>query len=105
AVADARYLEGAGGYTGAIAEKDSLRIARREPVGRTAAEHLARELMDAGRFSDKWGPAGAIPVCRAHGRFETVTVKVTPSPGQYATGHDLLDRLQDKAFRAAEAEV
>src|SRR5699024_222845 len=40
-----------------------------------------------------------------HGRFETVTVKVTPSPGQYATGHDLLDRLQDKAFRAAEAEV
>lgn len=105
AVADARYLEGAGGYTGSIAEKDSFRIARREPVGRTAAEHLADELMDEGRFRYKWGPAGAIPVCRDHGRFEAVTVKVTPSPGKYATGHDLINQLQGNAVRAAKAKV
>src|SRR5699024_2097578 len=62
-------------------------------------------LLDDDRFSDKWGPAGAIPVCAEHARFETVSVTVVPGPGQYGTEQHLMAQLRTRASRVAETKV
>jgi hypothetical protein len=58
AVANALYEYGHGGYTGSIAEKDSIIEIElqegRDPVAE--ADRLIDE--DDERISDKWGPAG-----------------------------------------------
>lgn len=63
------------GYTGTIAEKDSFTIIQRTPLTAEDAEALAARLMreDDPRISDKWGPAGAIPVVFAT-REEQITI-------------------------------
>ena len=63
---EARYEYGNGGYSGTIAEKDSWVVIRHTPVSMSQADRLASRLIDADdvRISDKWGPAGAIPVYR-----------------------------------------
>ena len=65
AVATASYESGSGGYTGTIAEKSAFVHVSREPLWLDEAERLAERLIDQNdaRISDKWGPAGAIPVC------------------------------------------
>ena len=62
AVEDARHMNGHGGYTGTIAEKDTFEvIPKREHKGRQKRT-VARELIEEGdeRIQSKWGPAGAI---------------------------------------------
>lgn len=75
---EAAYWHGHGGYTGTLAEKDSFVLLDCEAASADEAEHLAwkidRECIDHPRpenrthpihkqyASDKWGPAGAIPV-------------------------------------------
>lgn len=55
---EARYAHGHEGYTGTIAEKDSMkRIYPRE--GETPAQCVDR-YMGEDTFSAKWGPAGCI---------------------------------------------
>lgn len=67
------------GYTGSLAEKGDYVVVERTPLERAAAYALADRLMQANdpRVSDKWGPAGAIPVA-ADNCFKkrTVTMKV-----------------------------
>jgi hypothetical protein len=64
AAESARYEHGAGGYSGTLAEKDSVVTIQQRPLSRPAAEALAGSLLGADdpRINDKWGPAGAIPV-------------------------------------------
>lgn len=62
-VDQARYEHGAGGYTGTIAEKDSyVVVPGAAPVALAVATQVAARLLEADRYSDKWGPAGAVPV-------------------------------------------
>ena len=79
----ARYEDGHGGYTGTIAEKDSYVIITRTLMDHDQAERLAGDLLDRDdpRISDKWGPAGAIPV-----RHTTRTVTVDGLSGRFAVG-------------------
>lgn len=58
-VAQARWEEGHGGYSGTIAEKDNFKIVQRTPVSREEANRIADRMED--NF-DKYDPAGAIPV-------------------------------------------
>jgi hypothetical protein len=59
-VEDARYENGAGGYTGTIAEKHSF-VTIVCPEGKDPFAY-ADQLIDDGdrRVDDKWGPAGCI---------------------------------------------
>lgn len=61
-VEDTQYLEGAGGYTGTIAEKEGFLLFPDEPNTVHEAVKLALSYLnkDDERISDKWGPAGAI---------------------------------------------
>ena len=62
AVDNARYLNGHGGYTGTIAEKNSFTIATTETISdEDQAYDLAESLINT-KYSDKWGPAGCIPI-------------------------------------------
>lgn len=59
---DAAYEHGHGGYSGSIAEKDSI-VMIDVPADRTGdVWGYAQELIDDGdpRIDDKWGPAGCI---------------------------------------------
>lgn len=60
AIQDARYENGHGGYTGTIAEKDSL-VMISKPEGEDLYE-FANRLIDEDdpRIKNKWGPAGCI---------------------------------------------
>lgn len=78
AVSDARYMSGAGGYSGTLAEKGSYVVITTERrLGPHAADDLARRLIAGGdpRIADKWGPAGAIAVYPSEETTRTVTVK------------------------------
>lgn len=80
AVENARFEHGSGGYSGTLAEKGDYVVLERTPLERSAAYALADRLMSADdpRISDKWGPAGAIPVAADDCfRKRTVTVKLT----------------------------
>jgi len=63
---EALYMEGHGGYTGTIAEKDSFVMIDPPRDEETIAEKMrfASELMDNcdDRIDDKWGPAGCIKI-------------------------------------------
>lgn len=77
-VADAQYNFGHAGYTGTIAEKDDFVVICQQPLLIDDAYKLAEELFEADdeRISDKWGPAGAIPLCESAptmNPFRTVT--------------------------------
>jgi len=63
AVEDAQYEHGHGGYTGTIAEKDSI-VHCGSADTRDEAYRLADSLIEKGdsRVDDKWGPAGCIEV-------------------------------------------
>jgi hypothetical protein len=62
----ARYMNGHGGYTGTVAEKDSYVTIhpKRTIETRDDAIDYADQLIDEDdyRISDKWGPAGCIEV-------------------------------------------
>lgn len=83
ATSQARYEYGHGGYSGTLAEKGEYTIIQKQPMVLEAAEKLAYALIDANdpRITDKWGPAGAIPLCNeTPGEVEDlgrVTVEVT----------------------------
>ena len=65
AVEQAAYDYGHAGYTGTIAEKnDYVIVSGKLPLDE--AEALADEMIsdDDHRITDKWGPAGAIPLQR-----------------------------------------
>jgi len=64
AVEQAYYDFGHAGYTGTIAECSGYTVCSTEPMAQEAAEKLGWELIDKDdpRISDKWGPAGAIPL-------------------------------------------
>ncbi len=64
AVREAEYEHGHGGYTGTIAEKDSLVMIQKQPLEGKAALELADALINRfdPRIDDKWGPAGCIPL-------------------------------------------
>ncbi|WP_125810669.1 hypothetical protein [Actinoplanes sp. ATCC 53533] len=63
----ALHQHGHGGYTGSLAEKDSYLVITSTPVSPDQAKALAADLIRRAdpRIDDKWGPAGAIAVCRA----------------------------------------
>lgn len=60
----ALYDYGHAGYTGTIAEKDGWTVISQTPLPAEDAQALADKLLqeDDPRISDKWGPAGAIPI-------------------------------------------
>ena len=63
------------GYSGGLYEKESYEILQKEPVAYAELDAVARRYES--HVSDKWGPAGAIPVLSAHPtKKETVTVDV-----------------------------
>lgn len=80
----ALHEHGHGGYSGTLAEKDDYVIVTRRLLTEKEASALAGELIDRDdpRISDKWGPAGAIPV-----KVDTRTVDVAdlPQPGRGTT--------------------
>ncbi|WP_328463610.1 hypothetical protein OHA21_38390 [Actinoplanes sp. NBC_00393] len=86
----ALHEHGHGGYSGTLAEKDDYVIITRQPMTEADATALASGLIDRDdpRISDKWGPAGAIPV-----KAETRAIEVPqlPQPGRGVTlqGADL----------------
>jgi hypothetical protein len=75
---DARYSSGNEGYTGTVAEKDGYVICSDKVLSEHSAVLLADQLIndDDPRVTDKWGPAGAIPIACAT-RTETVVIPVT----------------------------
>ena len=60
----AEYDYGHAGYTGTIAEKDSVVVIQNEAVPIDQAWAIAAPLLDNDdpRIADKWGPAGAIRI-------------------------------------------
>lgn len=66
AARQAAYEHGSGGYTGSLAEKGDFSIISRQPLWQRQAELVADRLLasDDVRISDKWGPAGALAVCK-----------------------------------------
>ena len=63
AIDNARYDYGHAGYTGTIAEKDSVELVG-EAESLSQAYDMAHAMIEADdpRVSDKWGPAGAISI-------------------------------------------
>lgn len=61
-VQQAKFEYGFGGYSGSIGEKDSFLVASHSSRSLDDAVALADRLLDDDRFSDKWGPAGALPL-------------------------------------------
>lgn len=59
------HEHGHGGYSGSLAEKRDYVVMVQQPVSQVAAYALARQFLEDQdeRIDDKWGPAGAIPVC------------------------------------------
>ena len=72
----AAFEAGRGGYTGTVAEKSSVLAAWDKPISLAAARYLADQLTDDPRFSDKWGPAGAVAVTECPQASSTFTVTV-----------------------------
>ena len=64
AVREAQYEYGHGGYTGTIAEKSDFVMVATKEQDDAAAHAYADSLLEMGdpRISDKWGPAGCIPL-------------------------------------------
>jgi hypothetical protein len=64
AVKQAEWDYGHAGYTGSIAEKDDFVLVVNEPMEIGAAAAFADQLIndDDERVTDKWGPAGCIPL-------------------------------------------
>ena len=62
AVEDARQMNGHGGYTGTIAEKDTFEVVPESEHKGRQKRTVARELIEEEdeRIQSKWGPAGAI---------------------------------------------
>jgi len=60
--AEARHLQGAGGYTGTLAEKRDFVMVTQARMNLRDAQSLAGRLIDQEdeRIDDKWGPAGCI---------------------------------------------
>lgn len=84
AIQKARHLEGHGGYTGTIAEKDSFISCSDTPLAsEDEAIALASKLLNDAdsRVYDKWGPAGAIPFSDTP-TSRTVKIKVRVERGQ-----------------------
>jgi hypothetical protein len=61
AVEEAQFEYGHGGYSGTIAEKTSFTMARDSVMDQEDAEIIAERLSET-KYSDKWGPAGCIPL-------------------------------------------
>lgn len=68
----AGYMHGHGGYTGTIAEKYDFTVVQETPLDSDDAYGLVKRLIDSDdpRISDKWGPAGAIPLDTNHSNGE-----------------------------------
>lgn len=65
-------------YSGTLSSKHGVTAIQRRPLPQRAAERLADDLIRAEdpRISDKWGPAGAIPVCD-ESALTTRTIRAT----------------------------
>lgn len=50
------------GYTGTIAEKDSVVLRKKRPMPKKEAKAFAEKDSDE---NDKWGPAFAVPLCKS----------------------------------------
>jgi hypothetical protein len=89
AVEEARYEHGHGGYTGTLAEKDEYTIITNTLMSPTEAVALAEKLLQDNdrRVSDKWGPAGAIPVKSRERRQMEVPIP----PGVYTSERDAVE--------------
>ena len=79
AVMNAGFENGSGGYTGTIAEKGSFIKVSDKSMWVDEAMAFAKKLINQGdpRIADKWGPAGAIPVCRP---YRTIEIMVSGYP-------------------------
>jgi len=86
ATSEAAYEHGHGGYSGTLAEKSNYVVITSTPLLEREAYALADQLMedDDPRISDKWGPAGAIPVIKG-------TRKVDVKGFEYVHDHDHRD--------------
>lgn len=67
---EAQFMHGHGGYTGTIAEKDSVALIESGVWEPEQARERAMQLFDASdpRIDSKWGPAGAIEIEPAEGQ-------------------------------------
>ncbi|MEV1040550.1 hypothetical protein AB0J01_28455 [Streptomyces sp. NPDC050204] len=84
AVENAEHEHGHGGYTGTLAEKNSYTVITKTPMPMDEAEEYATKLLNADdpRISDKWGPAGAIPVLTDRREVEVIiTTADAPAGG------------------------
>ncbi|MEV0445913.1 hypothetical protein AB0I84_10495 [Streptomyces spectabilis] len=71
---------GSGGYTGTLAEKHSVALIDEPRRSEGDAVARARELLlgDDPRVSDKWGPAGALPIATDDGTDGWLLFGVAP---------------------------
>jgi hypothetical protein len=86
---DATYERGHGGYSGTIAEKGTYTLITTTPMTEAEATAHANALLaaDDPRISDKWGPAGAIPV-----KTDSYTTQITDLAVPF-TGRESADAL------------
>ena len=94
----AAFEHGHGGYTGTLAEKPGYVVITHTPMGMTEAGLLADRLIHDcdPRVDDKWGDAGAIPICK-DAETDTGTVTVQIQTGTF-TGDW---QVRDKELRTA----
>lgn len=106
--AQACHLEGRGGYSGSLAEKNSVIAIRDAGVlpfdeARKFAEELI--LKDDARIGDKWGPAGAIPITLSEAQRREISVTARAAlTDENVDGRGVskmhLDRLVEGELRA-----
>jgi hypothetical protein len=103
AVTAAAYENGHGGYTGSLAEKSGVTVIDRTVRWLTDAEMTADRLIEAedDRIRDKWGPAGALAVCRpTYETSVTVVVPVRTTPDWVAEATKALKTGKDTVVAA-----
>jgi len=90
---DASFEHGHGGYSGTVAEKHSVVALDKTPRWSDEGLAYAEALLEARdeRISDKWGPAGAIPVCSV-----VRTARVTVSSSRSTSSAALEQMARDK---------
>jgi hypothetical protein len=99
ACSEDHYKSGHGGYSGTIGAKSEFVTISTQPVWEDEAYEAANTLISErdSRISDKWGPAGALAVCRL---TRTQDVRVTAN----ATTDGVWDSLVTKATKMTKGE-
>jgi hypothetical protein len=98
-VDQSQYEDGAGGYTGTIAEKSDFTILTHAPQSPEELEALQEKHSDG----DKWGPAYAAPFAESSlGKERTVKVRAK----SYKEAEEALGvKLKDKSFKIKEMKA